>query len=1648
MLAYVIRTHQTTQLSELETISILDINESSFVSSTKDQLFAYQQALENWLRKAVIHTFAKFSSNHRSFESVTRIVGLPTSLACALSYYIPEFWKNLSIDDKLDQVCLDHYLSLLTVLDTSTNSNDVANVNLNIESDLFNDDCENVERIVNLLQRLSKPLYDLQSLLVSITRLLNQYPKRSINERIGIKQNDDLCLVISIYQLISKVSISIGSVYHSSTTAVSSTTTATITTTAASPTCTTSVSVTSTNSNQSDILQSNYTCHIQNGVLRDLVRISGIVAKPARPAHPSNQPIPVVNQSTVDQLVSSSTSSFSQSKDMSNCNNSTTTSSNTCLQPDESIHSTFNNRAYNDLAINNEENQNINNITNDKTSDLLNDIARVALNRSLSTPCKDAASNDVRETKPQQDSRSSTNGHYYLNQKFPLSDCDNSINVVYSNHSTTGINTTDTITATADDNVRQPFTRNSLYATFNKRPTPCLSNNLPSIGSLSQPNNPMKRMGTKSPRVNSVTDINLSQVTLPSLRSEFEKRKRSLSSVTPADVAQLSKVDNDLPSGKTTWKVAGTSRLQAHKVSDGENAMDNSISSTSEKSDQETAKPGRAAALRLSLEQRRRAIEVSRQRERLATTKATAERNNAAFVKLLQERFHQRRNVTAEDSQLPNGVVSESEVASTVVPASPKEPEKLDRGLIDSECMQVMTDTDQITVPASQIGQATDLDEDFSMLSSSTVPNVNEPLQDSSVFMETSQTIAVLEDSYQSHESQPNESVASSPKSPQVCHSGSQVYDSPSLVTKHSKHHDVTNLNNHRIQNYHSTDRRSSVSCQRSDSDESDYLPSNVSAPHMISPTPPSWHQSLPYQRKKDTKRPKSRYSERESTPQPESFIDMNNQQPHKGSKYRRYVDKTYSGHPAYNSHSFVPVDSFHSIQSPSFRRHHISHKVRQYDTLQNPEQRILHKHMCQKHHRPHIMSNQTIQSGDYCECISDEESSETAGDSNYTYDDHSYPYVNRMAYSGRFSHRSLSRLAKPHSKNRYKSNGRKSTDYAYDVEELEVRPHSPAGSYASSRGMTRGPRIDINSLGYGNNHSITPIVDPVTLDQINRNMSDLRSGFERLSMQQQVLLASSSATTAAALVASSFQNQQQPPVSPVSPLYQAQGLSTSISNISTTRATWSDRPIVRDLSVQRDIHSSLGINNNSVVTSGCNEPRISNEPLVKDGDNDPAISNEPSHDDHSNENKECPIFVSVGDTSNSSTAPSNPSPVEISQKQVRSPLVSANNANPEGKLFFIEFQEPDPERMQRTRDRLEARRATERAMVAEQLEALRTTGRKEKEAADRAQYERKLNEKERREAVLQAHLSKKEATVSPGSRNNNPYPVRSGSSALSKSEINLSSTTPRRSSSKKPLITPKRDRNAPVASSLDTFPSSNASSRVNSAKSKVLPPATTRGSGDGEALDTNAEPDCDSSSFREKKSRTIRNRPVNGGNDASRKASTPLSSGISLSSLHRLGASESLSSGPGLPVQCLNQPRLFVKPKAKSNRTVVVNAISHCCLAGTVNEPTKQLALKELAATEGTHFMILFRDSRCQYRAVYSFDLESEELRIICGNGPRRITHEMVNRFFKYNSGAKQFTEITSTKHLSPVVDAVTIHDALWNKSGGAHTILPSQCS
>lgn len=42
-----------------------------------------------------------------------------------------------------------------------------------------------------------------------------------------------------------------------------------------------------------------------------------------------------------------------------------------------------------------------------------------------------------------------------------------------------------------------------------------------------------------------------------------------------------------------------------------------------------------------------------------------------------------------------------------------------------------------------------------------------------------------------------------------------------------------------------------------------------------------------------------------------------------------------------------------------------------------------------------------------------------------------------------------------------------------------------------------------------------------------------------------------------------------------------------------------------------------------------------------------------------------------------------------------------------------------------------------------------------------------------------------------------------------------------------------------------------------------------------------------------------------------------------------------------------ISGPKLYVKPSAKSNKSIIHNAISHCCLAGSVNTTMKNKVLE-----------------------------------------------------------------------------------------------------
>jgi len=123
---------------------------------------------------------------------------------------------------------------------------------------------------------------------------------------------------------------------------------------------------------------------------------------------------------------------------------------------------------------------------------------------------------------------------------------------------------------------------------------------------------------------------------------------------------------------------------------------------------------------------------------------------------------------------------------------------------------------------------------------------------------------------------------------------------------------------------------------------------------------------------------------------------------------------------------------------------------------------------------------------------------------------------------------------------------------------------------------------------------------------------------------------------------------------------------------------------------------------------------------------------------------------------------------------------------------------------------------------------------------------------------------------------------------------------------------------------------------------------------------------------------------------------------------------------------------RLYREPQSKSNRPIIMNAIEYVVYPGAVNQTTRLRVLEEIERCDCPHFLLLFRDSRLQFRALYAFYPDTEEVFKIYGTGPKQITDNMMELYYKYNSGGKKFTQI-HTKHLTCTIDAFTIHNSLW---------------
>ena len=135
-----------------------------------------------------------------------------------------------------------------------------------------------------------------------------------------------------------------------------------------------------------------------------------------------------------------------------------------------------------------------------------------------------------------------------------------------------------------------------------------------------------------------------------------------------------------------------------------------------------------------------------------------------------------------------------------------------------------------------------------------------------------------------------------------------------------------------------------------------------------------------------------------------------------------------------------------------------------------------------------------------------------------------------------------------------------------------------------------------------------------------------------------------------------------------------------------------------------------------------------------------------------------------------------------------------------------------------------------------------------------------------------------------------------------------------------------------------------------------------------------------------------------------------------------------------------------FYRPAPiKSNRSILMNAIEYVVFPGAVNKETRKTVLEEIDSLDCPHFLILFRDAKFQFRGLYAYYPDTDEVFKIYGTGPKQISKDMFESFYKYNSSGKKFTQV-HTKALTVTIDAFIIKNSIWlGKRGTSRVRKPS---
>lgn len=96
------------------------------------------------------------------------------------------------------------------------------------------------------------------------------------------------------------------------------------------------------------------------------------------------------------------------------------------------------------------------------------------------------------------------------------------------------------------------------------------------------------------------------------------------------------------------------------------------------------------------------------------------------------------------------------------------------------------------------------------------------------------------------------------------------------------------------------------------------------------------------------------------------------------------------------------------------------------------------------------------------------------------------------------------------------------------------------------------------------------------------------------------------------------------------------------------------------------------------------------------------------------------------------------------------------------------------------------------------------------------------------------------------------------------------------------------------------------------------------------------------------------------------------------------------------------------------NNTKLIKNALLNVSLPGELSKREREEVNKVIDSDSTTNYVVLFKGvlGRTDYRALYRFDeLEGQAIKVHgAASAPDTITDSMINSYYKYNSGAREY--------------------------------------